>query len=266
MGGGGGGGLTNGACVAQQYVPRPLLIDGFKFDLRLYVLVTACSPLRVYMFHNGLVRLCTKAYEAPDASNLGDHCMHLTNYAINKHSENFVPNEFAEEQDAGSKRSLAWFMEWFAERHGDGRAALLWQRMGFLCTKMLLPILPTLQREYGEVFEKKKKQKNVAKENEKGSHHHHPTTMTDDEAAKCAKDAETVMTLLELEITKLVRDSDDDKYTMLKLYNEHFAYLEESGASLMNLDDYEELLGGYRAAVVQCFDNQLRVVQSFQQK
>ena len=184
MGGGGGGGLTNGACVAQQYVPRPLLIDGFKFDLRLYVLVTACSPLRVYMFHNGLVRLCTKAYEAPDASNLGDHCMHLTNYAINKHSENFVPNEFAEEQDAGSKRSLAWFMEWFAERHGDGRAALLWQRMGFLCTKMLLPILPTLQREYGEVFEKKKKQKNVAKENEKGSHHHHhPTTMTDDEAA-----------------------------------------------------------------------------------
>ena len=158
MGGGGGGGLTNGACVAQQYVPRPLLIDGFKFDLRLYVLVTACSPLRVYMFHNGLVRLCTKAYEAPDASNLGDHCMHLTNYAINKHSENFVPNEFAEEQDAGSKRSLAWFMEWFAERHGDGRAALLWQRMGFLCTKMLLPILPTLQREYGEVFEKKKKQ------------------------------------------------------------------------------------------------------------
>ena len=53
---------------------------------------------------------------------------------------------------------------------------------------------------------------------------------------------------------------------MLKLYNEQFAYLEESGASTLSLDDYEELLGGQRAPVVQCFDNQMRVVQSFQQK
>jgi len=32
--------------------------------------------------------------------------MHLTNYAINKHSEDFVENEKEDEDDVGHKRSL----------------------------------------------------------------------------------------------------------------------------------------------------------------
>lgn len=147
--------------VAQLYIHRPLLMDGFKFDLRMYTLVTSCQPLRLYKYSDGLVRLCTAEYTRPNAANLENRYMHLTNNAINRCSENYAVGGgrgsgdgagIVDDDETGSKRSLKWFLKWIGQRYGKAAAERLWQQMGELCVKTVLSIEPTLVRDYKALF------------------------------------------------------------------------------------------------------------------
>ena len=48
--------------VVQPYLDGVMLIEGRKFDLRTYVLVTSINPLRAYFYKEGLVRLASELY------------------------------------------------------------------------------------------------------------------------------------------------------------------------------------------------------------
>ena len=94
------------SAVAQVYA-APLLIDGYKFDLRIYVLITSIEPLRIYIHEEGMARFCTEKYVKPKGNNLSQKFSHLTNYSLNKKNEKFVENADADESDVGSKRSMS---------------------------------------------------------------------------------------------------------------------------------------------------------------
>lgn len=75
--------------IMSRYVGKPHLLNGKKYDLRLYVLVTSYDPLKIYLFKDGLVRLATVPYTTSKSS-LKQRFIHLTNYSVNKKAENYV--------------------------------------------------------------------------------------------------------------------------------------------------------------------------------
>ncbi|CAM4704566.1 unnamed protein product [Lepidochelys olivacea] len=124
---------------------QPFIIDRFKFDLRIYVLVTSCDPLRIFVYNEGLARFATSAYSDPSHSNLDDVCMHLTNYSINKHSTNFVRDE-----DSGSKRKLSTFNKYMQKHSYD--TDQMWRNIEDVVIKTLISAHPIIKHNYHTCF------------------------------------------------------------------------------------------------------------------
>ena len=68
---------------------NPLLIEGKKFDLRLYVLMSGVEPTLAYTCQEGMVRFCTESYQKVNKDNAQNLFIHLTNSSLNKKSDNF---------------------------------------------------------------------------------------------------------------------------------------------------------------------------------
>nr|KAF6410717.1 hypothetical protein HJG63_009161 [Rousettus aegyptiacus] len=131
--------------ICQQYISKPFLIDGFKFDMRIYVLITSCDPLRIFMYEEGLARFATMPYMEPMYNNLDDVCMHLTNYAINKHNENFVRDDAT-----GSKRKLSTLNAWLQEHSYDPRE--MWGGIEDIIIKTIISAHSVLRHNYRTCF------------------------------------------------------------------------------------------------------------------
>ncbi|CAF3048765.1 unnamed protein product [Rotaria sp. Silwood2] len=131
--------------VIQVYVNRPFLLDGFKFDLRVYVAVTSCDPFRIFVYKDGLARFTTQQYEEPSNSNCKDIFMHLTNYAIQKRSDDFIRDE-----DSGTKRRITTINRWLVEHGYD--VAKLWADIDDVIIKVLISAHSVLKHNYRACF------------------------------------------------------------------------------------------------------------------
>ncbi|PAV77631.1 hypothetical protein WR25_25482 [Diploscapter pachys] len=122
--------------LVSRYLNRPYLIDGHKFDLRIYVAVTSFYPLVTYVFYDGLTRLASAKYD-PSSSHR-DEFVHLTNYSINKNNKQFIRNESMATEDLGHKWTLGAFLR-YMEREGKD-PKLLMLRIEDVIIKSLLSV------------------------------------------------------------------------------------------------------------------------------
>lgn len=65
------------------------------------------------MYREGLARFSTSKYVKPHKKNLSSVTMHLTNYAINKKSKDFIFNTNEDEDNVGHKRSFSYILKVF---------------------------------------------------------------------------------------------------------------------------------------------------------
>ncbi|XP_063958755.1 tubulin polyglutamylase TTLL5-like isoform X1 [Lytechinus pictus] len=111
------------AYVVCRYLNNPLLIDGFKFDLRLYVAVTSYDPLRIYLYEEGLTRFATVQYQQNNKT-IKNTCMHLTNYSLNKKSRDYVKCDDGDIEDYGNKWSLGAMLRYLKKQGKDAKLLL----------------------------------------------------------------------------------------------------------------------------------------------
>nr|XP_038036146.1 tubulin polyglutamylase TTLL5 isoform X2 [Anas platyrhynchos] len=104
--------------LVSRYISNPLLIDDFKFDVRLYVLVTSYDPLVIYLYEEGLARFATVRYDQA-SKNIKNQFMHLTNYSVNKKSGDYVSCDDPEVEDYGNKWSMSAMLRYLKQEGRD---------------------------------------------------------------------------------------------------------------------------------------------------
>ncbi|KAJ1522927.1 hypothetical protein ONE63_002066 [Megalurothrips usitatus] len=126
--------------VVQRYVQDPLLIAGYKFDLRLYVCVPSFHPLRVYLYREGLARFSTERFSLKSLDNL--YC-HLTNTSLNKQSP-----AYSEMKERVGAAGCKWTLQQLRRHFHQARMPdwWLWQRISQLVVLTVLSQLRAVPR------------------------------------------------------------------------------------------------------------------------
>jgi hypothetical protein len=113
--------LQRGLSVAQEYI-QSYLLGGKKFDLRIYVLVTNISDLHIYVYRDGIARVCSREYgtDSPYSQ--------ITNTAVNKQNK-----------DVDILEITRLISEVFAEmtEHGTIDQSCLWKAIDIVATRTI---------------------------------------------------------------------------------------------------------------------------------
>ena len=71
--------------IIQKYIEKPMLIDGKKFDIRVWVVLS--QSLQVFMFQEGYLRFSSQPYSTKN--NHMNPFIHLTNNSVQKYCSEY---------------------------------------------------------------------------------------------------------------------------------------------------------------------------------
>ena len=142
--------------VVQRYVPKPLLINKKKWDMRVYVMIHGVNPMKAYLATEyGLARFWTEDY---DTSNTHNIFSHLTNYSLNKNSDGYVKDQELNDESTvfNSKMSLTDVWKLVQKFYPDVDIESDWkQKMRDLVVNVLSATRSTIELRYVELMGQK---------------------------------------------------------------------------------------------------------------
>ncbi|KAL7471304.1 hypothetical protein ACHAXS_011602, partial [Conticribra weissflogii] len=134
--------------VIQRYISDPFLFLGFKFDLRIYVLVTSFAPIEAFIYKEGFARFGSRSYSSRPES-LHDNRIHLTNTSIQKEFIGDIdrshPAYLAGSNGGDSKVTVSWL--WKRLNEIGINTDLLWQKIIQVCTTALAALGSDIQNQ-----------------------------------------------------------------------------------------------------------------------
>ncbi|WP_304177843.1 hypothetical protein [Phenylobacterium aquaticum] len=105
--------------VVQRYIDRPYLVEGRKGHARIYGLIASVSPLRAYVYSEGLVRFAPTPYDA-SPENAGDVSRHITNTALHTGHPDLIISQDPSQEDQGVIWTLSALLRRITADGGDG--------------------------------------------------------------------------------------------------------------------------------------------------
>ena len=137
--------------LISKYLDKPHLLNNKKYDLRIYVIVLSFTPLKIYLYYNGLVRFATEDYVKDNFDNI---FIHLTNYSINKQNPNYKNNlkdnkeisemeeieEENEQCDDSSKWSLVEYRNYFKKEGKEKILDKIWKQIEDVVIKTMINV------------------------------------------------------------------------------------------------------------------------------
>ncbi|CAB1443416.1 unnamed protein product, partial [Pleuronectes platessa] len=113
--------------VAQRYIENPYLINGRKFDLRIYILVTSYVPLKAWLYRDGFARFSSTRFSL---RTIDDKYMHLTNVAVQKTAPDYDPEK-------GCKWQMQQLRRYLTAKHGTEMIGTLFIEMDNIFVRSL---------------------------------------------------------------------------------------------------------------------------------